>query len=147
MFSQGVIGLVFLYFVSPICLVKALYHWKQRAIFRKELFAAAVYGLAGLAIFGVIRVNAEATRETASGVVRAVEAYYQKEGEYPAALSALVPGYLSSVPKAKRSVMYNAFSYSRSAPDKALLYYVSLPPFGRPCFFFEAGTMRRRYLD
>jgi hypothetical protein len=85
-------------------------------------------------------------------VIFAVKQYKAKYQRYPETLQTMVPEFLFSVPVAKYSLLYNDFKYWRKdykideqLHEVATLLYVTLPPFGRPVFYFEED--RWGYID
>jgi hypothetical protein len=79
----------------------------------------------------------------AARVIQACEQYRKAGGAYPQRLDNLVPGYLSSIPKAKCCFAFNEFSYLASAGH--ILVWCECPPFGRRVYNFETGNWK--YLD
>ena len=76
-----------------------------------------------------------------SEVARAVEAFRDTHGEYPARLESLVPEFLPSVPLPKYTLVFNRFHYIRTK-ETADLFYVVMPPFGRREYVFETKQWR-----
>lgn len=104
----------------------------------------AIYlgAVALIVVFNVI--NNRVAQARAEKLVAAVEAFHAKTGFYPRTLQELVPTYINGVPRAKYSLAFNQFMYWRTQ-ESALLLYVSMPPFGRPAYFF--GEKRWSYID
>jgi hypothetical protein len=54
----------------------------------------------------------------------------------PKSLQDLVPEYIERVPVAKYTFLFNRFWYY-SSNDDTTLFYVELPPYGRPTYSFS----------
>lgn len=98
----------------------------------------------------IVLVNASVQNSIAQNnavrIVAACEQYRAANGAYPAKLNDLVPQYMGSIPPAKYCLMWNSFFYhADSEQPTTMLFWVELPPFGRPTYNFEDG--RWGYLD
>ncbi len=140
--NQGALALL----TAVILLIVAV-----ASIFRTETRSVTVLRLVvALSLApGVLAVNYGQNylaRERADRVVAAIDAYHADHGDYPEALSDLAPVYLPSVPLAKYTLMFSTFNYMK-VKDGAILFYVALPPFGRPTYRFGAGKGSWGYID
>lgn len=100
----------------------------------------AVYLGAVLLVFVLNGVNNRIAVSRGEGLVSAINAFQAKYQQYPKSLDALVPEFITGVPRAKCTLRYNAFTYFRTE-RRALLSYVRSPPFGRPtCDFSTIET-------
>lgn len=109
----------------------------------RGLTALLVMGTAVLAMASISANNVLAAKRC-DRLIAACEQYHAKYNKYPDQLGQLVPEFVSSVPVAKYTTMFNTFSYTSSF-DRHTIMYVSLPPFGRPYYVFEEH--RWGYLD
>jgi hypothetical protein len=117
---------------------------KREPLSKKPLAKAVIYSLCFAAVVSTIVTNNKLAKSRAETVVSAVKQYKAKYRRYPNALQALVPEFLPSVPLAKYSLLFNDFTYWRrvghggsETDDYATLFYVAIPPFGRPTYNFE----------
>jgi hypothetical protein len=108
---------------------------KFRATRRARLRNIGIYLIAVVIVVGLNMVNNRIAARRADDVVAAVKAFHAQNGRYPDSLDALVPAFLTAVPRAKYTLQFDRFRYVKTETS-ALLYYVSLPPFGRPTFDF-----------
>ena len=80
----------------------------------------------------------------AERVIQAAEEYRRTVGTYPAKLDELVPRHLSSVPRAKYSLL-GVFLYIASTDRHSLAWSEQFPPFGWSFYVFEEA--RWGYFD
>jgi hypothetical protein len=139
---SGGMVLVALVVLVPMALASAL-HRDRRALGTRAIRAAA-FGLAGLGGIAAIVAQNRLARGRAEVVIDACERYRATTGRYPDHLAELVPAYLPSVPPAKPFAVFGDFWYL-AHEDRHTLFYVELPPFGRPTYAFE--EKRWGYLD
>ena len=137
--GQGLVAALLLMLVGGLLLPKALLLFKLRRDGWPVLRLALLFTLTALAIMLTISGNNRLARDRAMAVVEAVDTYRGVHGRYPLSLDALVPRYLSAVPRAKYALAFDDFLYEREG-NGARLGYVEVPPFGRPCYDF---TLRR----
>ena len=69
-------------------------------------------------------------------LIETCEKYKDKNNEYPESLTDLVPDFISEIPVAKYTLNSNRFFYI-SSKDSHSLFYMAMPPFGRPTYSFE----------
>lgn len=134
MFGQGILSL----FIALGLLVGRLpfiLFSRHTHLRRPRLRNLAVYLVAIAVVFALVRTNARVAGERADLLVTALKSYHLKYARYPAALDDLVPEFAREIPPAKFVLIDNRFRY---IPREAgpLLYYTSLPPFGRRGFDF-----------
>jgi hypothetical protein len=108
---------------------------RQFQLRRPRLRNLAVYLVAVAVVLMLVRTNARIAEQRADQLVTAIKSYHHKYARYPAALNDLVPEFVREIPPAKFVLIDNRFRY---VPREAgpLLYYTSLPPFGRRGFDF-----------
>jgi hypothetical protein len=106
---------------------------------RRHALRALFFALAAVAVILVNRAQNDLARGRAGAIIAACEAFQGRHARYPATLAELVPEFLSSVPRAKYTLGFSEFSYVMRPDGPPTLFYVSLPPFGRPVYSF-AGT-------
>ena len=134
--NQGMIALITVLFALPIMIIKALFRWKDKPLLKKRLTACGIYLLMSLLIFTSIFINNKLARSRAEMLIAACEKYKDNKNEYPKKLSDLVPNFIDDIPVAKYTLNSNRFYYT-SSKDSHSLFYVAMPPFGRPTYFFE----------
>jgi len=117
-------------------IIKALVRWKNKPILKKRLAACGIYFLMSLLIFTSISLNNKIARSRAAMLIAACEKYKDKNNKYPENLSDLVPHFIKKIPVAKYTLTSNRFFYITSK-DSHLLFYMAMPPFGRPTYSFE----------
>ncbi|MCW5593544.1 MAG: hypothetical protein KIS74_15690 [Burkholderiales bacterium] len=142
--AQGVLSMLVALWAVFLGLPVALLARKYAGARVRRLAALGIYLLAAVAVWTWIGTNNGIARERAEGVIAAVKAFRADTGRYPASLDELVPRYLPEVPRAKYTLAFHEFTY-RSSGNDAWLYYVALPPFGRPTYAFSSGKWG--YLD
>jgi hypothetical protein len=75
----------------------------------------------------------------------ALDRYKADRGDYPDSLDALVPAYVTRVPRARYTVLWGEFDYWRGHDGEATLMYVALPPFLRN--FYDVGARKWSTID
>ena len=101
-----------------------------------KLSRLAIYLGAAIIVFSFNMLNNKIARSRAEILITAIRSYNQTENRYPENLTDLVPKYVSSVPPAKYTMMYNDFQYSGKYH---FLFYVSVPPFLRSIYYFGSN--------
>lgn len=128
-FQQGVISFI----VALICVPKFFY-----AVFKKNRNSIKTEGLFILTVvlvFSFIISNNHLARSRTEKLIKVCNVYKEKYGHYPEKLEDLVPEYYSKVPRAKLGV-WGQYTYL-AIDGKHSIMYISMPPFGRPCFKLE----------
>ena len=137
--NQGAIAvitaLVIFFWLLP---KSALLKYKKESP-KAPLTKAAIYGVMVLAVFVANFANNKIATYRAEGLIIAIEKYHQSTGRYPEKLNDLVPAYIPKVPIAKYTLFSSEFWYKNSH-DTVVLFYVALPPFGRPTYSFNSQT-------
>lgn len=87
-------------------------------------------------VFGLNWANNQIAKSRAETLVDAIKAFNQKHQRYPEKLDELVPEYIDHVPTAKYTLFFASFFYL-SGHEFHSLFYVAMPPFGRPTYNFE----------
>ncbi|MBI5327098.1 MAG: hypothetical protein HZB80_02230 [Deltaproteobacteria bacterium] len=80
--------------------------------------------------------NNQIAKKRAETLIVAVKSFKEKHHRYPEKLEELTPDFIDRVPKAKDTLMFNAFFYNSTSGDH-VLFYVTMPPFGRKVYSFE----------
>ncbi len=93
---------------------------------RPALLKGAIYGVAVLCIVGLLHWQGEQSRETATEVIMAVNAFQADTGLWPDTLSELVPHYLAEIPPVNFR-HENRFRYESNESDAALAWYIFMP--------------------
>lgn len=99
---------------------------------------------AALLVFAANWINNRIARTRAETLIVAVKKFKQSTGHYPANLQDLVPNFIDHIPLAKYTIAFNDFKFSSNEAHVSL-WYVEMPPFGRPAFNFKCD--RWEYLD
>ena len=89
-------------------------------------------------------INNRLAKYKANVLIEACEKYKEETKTYPQELSDLVPNYINKIPVAKYTLFSSNYSYIASK-ESHLLFYVSVPPFGRPTYSFE--EQKWTYID
>jgi hypothetical protein len=140
--GQGLLAALLLMTVGGWLLPKAMLLVKVGRDAWPTVRLATLCGLTAVAIMATINLNNHLARQRATRLIQAIELYRAANGRYPLALEALVPRYMTAIPRAKYTLTFNQFVYQQF-DQHALLGYVEVPPFGRPCFDFD----QRRWHD
>ena len=82
---------------------------KFRATRRERLRNIGIYLLAVATVVGLNRLNNFIAARRADDVIAAVKAFHAQNGRYPESLDALVPEFLTAVPRAKYTLTYGQF--------------------------------------
>jgi hypothetical protein len=141
--AQGVITVVVTAVMVVLGVIDALRGGST--LRRRGVVTICSYAVLAFAVLGTIRANNALARHRASRVIDALERYKADHGGYPHRLKDLVPVYLPSVPLAKFTLAFNSYRYFSRDGKSADLFYVALPPFGRPTYLLEAK--RWTYID
>lgn len=141
--NQGVISLFFGLGLVFIGLPRSFLR-KFAGIRAARLRNLSIYAAAVILVFVVNAANNRLARGRAESIVAAIKAFDSKYARYPESLNDLVPEFIERVPKAKYTLMYGDFAYFKS-DEGAHLYYVAIPPFGRPMYDFARNQWT--YLD
>ena len=142
--GQGALALLVGICLLFIGLPRTFLARKFVAVRARRLRNIAVYLAAVIAVFLLNAENNRIARSRADTLVSAVNAFHAKNQRYPNSLQELVPDHIDRVPLAKYALMFNRFSYYTSGQG-ASLFYVELPPFGRPTYCFTRNEWG--YLD
>ncbi len=134
--NQGAIAVISAMVIVLWLLPKSLMLKYKRESARIPLTKAAIYSIMVLLIFLANFANNKLAKHRAENLIIAIEKYHQQTGIYPEKLNNLVPEYISNIPRAKFTLMFNEFSYINHK-DIQVLYYIELPPFGRPIYNFN----------
>lgn len=138
MLEQGMLAFLVAVSVLLVGLPRSFLSKRLAPVRRERLRNAGVHLAAVALTIGVIVGNNRIAQARAETLVAAVQAWHAKHQRYPDSLEDLVPAFIDGVPCAKFSFGANRFHYRR-AGDGAFLYYVSVPPFGRPTYDFTRG--------
>jgi len=142
--NQGVISLLVALWAILIGLPRGVLARKFAGARLRRAGILAIYVAAAATVWTCNWANNLHARQEAEVVIAAVKAFRADNQRYPRTLGELVPRYVDAVPRAKYTLSLNHFTYL-PAGEAPLLYYVALPPFGRPTYSFATG--RWGYLD
>ena len=134
--NQGAIAVISAMVIVLWLLPKSLMLKYKRESARIPLTKAAIYSIMVLLIFLANFANNKLAKHRAENLIIAIEKYHQQTGIYPEKLNNLVPEYISNIPRAKFTLIFNEFGYINHK-DTQVLYYIELPPFGRPIYNFN----------
>ncbi len=140
--GQGLLAALLFVTVCGWLLPKAMLLIKVRRDASPTLRLALLFSLTAIAIMATININNHLARQRATRLIEAIDIYRAGNGRYPLALEALVPRYIAAIPRAKYTLAFSQFVYQQF-DRRAVLGYVEVPPFGRPCFDFA----QRRWHD
>ena len=134
-FNQGVISALIGLWTIFVSLPRAAFtknpEQKRHRFARAGIFLGAV-----LLVFGLNWANNQVARNHAETLIAAIKAFNQKYQRYPNKLDELVPDFIDHVPTAKYTLGDTKFYYF-SEPESHHLFYIAMPPFGRPTYSFE----------
>lgn len=144
--NQGVVALIALFIALPVMLIRTIPARKDKQLLKRRFTSIVIYAvMAGLILFSN-RLNNNLARKMVEIIIAACEQYKAKNNAYPDALSALVPGFLSEIPKAKYTFSNNNYKYSNAGSGGLhFIMYTEAPPFGRPYYILE--EKRWDYMD
>jgi hypothetical protein len=135
---------VFGWFVIAVSASIALVFWliprtlldfiRGNVLMVREL-KTGIYLFLVAATFAAYAGNSYLAKARADTVIAAVDQFKADHHRYPESLTELVPKYMSSVPRAKYTVMYGEFIFLRDVPS--LMYY-GFPPFYRRVYRFDS---------
>jgi hypothetical protein len=143
-FNQGTIALITLLIALPVMIVKALLCWKNKPLLKKRFVACGIYLIMAILILTSNAINNQIAKSRAEKLITACGKYKDRNNKYPENLSDLAPDFIKKIPVAKYTLMSNQFFYMASK-DSHLLFYMAIPPFGRPTYNFE--KQKWIYLD
>lgn len=90
---------------------------------------AGAFALLCLLVIGYSRANDQIARHRAARVAAACEGYKARTGAYPLSLKALVPEYMTDIPRAKYTLVWGNFRYIN-----AKIIYVYEPFLATPAY-------------
>ena len=125
-------------------LPRTLLSKKYAAVRRPRLRIIAVYFVAVILVFVLTATFNRIAQSRAETLVAAIKTFHTKNQRYPKSLAELVPNYYERLPRAKDLSIFGFFYYSTS-DQETFLFYVDLPPFGRPTYSFTRNEWG--YLD
>lgn len=141
--SFGLILCIVLALAGGISVLRSMVRADDRPLAPRIIQSLLAFFTA-VAIIGAFKLNAMVGHANARKIISAVEKYETANGSYPDHLEDLIPEYLDSVPASCYRLLMCDFMYTRDQHG-AFLFWVQLPPFGRPTYDF--GTRRWGYLD
>lgn len=133
--NQGAIALLVGLWLLFVGLPLTLFAKKYATVRLLRLRNIAIYFVAIILVFVLNAANNQMAKSRAEVLVSTIKSFHEKNLRYPKSLAELVPDYVEQVPVAKYTLMFNQFGYYKTEQG-ASLYFVSLPPFGRPIFSF-----------
>lgn len=142
--NQGIISALVGFGLLLIGLPLALLR-RNELVRAARLRNLAIYGAAVALVFVLNGANNRLAKYRAEALVSAVQAFQQKYHRYPLTLNEMAPEFVDSIPLAKYTLGQNTFYYLGADKGDPILFYVSLPPFGRPLYRF--GDNKWGYLD
>lgn len=111
--------------------------WKDKPLRIFRIKKVALYLLAVICIMALFIFNRQVGTQRADELVKAVEAYSAKHGQFPQNLEQVVPEFMSAVPLARYTLASNDFSYKTGQDGKHVLSWTVIPPFARKGYTFE----------
>lgn len=138
--NQGAIAAVVGLWLLFISLPYTFFAKKFAAVRKQRVRNIAIYFGAVVLVLAFNAANNAIAKRRAEVLISAVQAFHAKNQRYPRSLEELVPAYIERVPLAKYTFSLNRFSYfTLENGSDARLFYVELPPFGRPTYSFGRG--------
>mgnify|MGYP006293129437 CR=1 FL=1 len=137
--NQDIIAFITLIIVLPILVISAMIYKTDKFLLKKRLITCSIYFIMAILILISNIINNRISISRANILIYACEKYKEKNNTYPKDLSALVPDFIDKIPIAKYTLLFNRFFYI-ARKNSHSLFYMDLPPFGRPTYLFE-----RRY--
>jgi hypothetical protein len=142
--NQGALALLVGLWALLVRLPRTFLAKKYAKVRAARLRNIAIYFVAVILVFVFNAANNHLAQSRANVLISAVKAFHDKNQRYPKSLEELVPDYVERVPLAKYTFMFNRFWYFTSDQGTSL-FYVGLPPFGRPTYSFTRNAWR--YMD
>ncbi len=134
--NQGVIAAILILAIIFWRLPKsAILKFKNQSP-KIQLTKSLIYGVTAICVFGANTINNKIAESRAEQLIHIIEQYHQANGKYPAQLSDLAPTFIPNVPIAKYTLGFNKFWYI-NRDENASIFYVAMPPFGRPIYNFN----------
>lgn len=145
-FGQGVVASAFAIIMVVVALIRTMSRPLDRPRLRHGAFIITLYAGLIASVLLTISWNNRLARTRADEVLRALNLYKARHGDYPTQLGALVPEHFSAVPRAKNTYLFNEFRYWYDpVKQEGFLMFTELPPFGRRVFNLRTGNWK--YLD
>ena len=110
---------------------------KDKPLREFRIKKAAIYLLTAVCIMAVFVFNRNLGARHANDLVKAVEAYAARHGQFPQTLEKVVPEFIASIPLARYTLASNEFSYRTTEDGKHVLSWTVLPPLTRQHYTFE----------
>lgn len=129
----GLVGAGLLVIGLPLALLRKPYPARAQRLRNLAIYMASV-----VLVFVLNALNNRIAATRAEMIISSVKAFHAKNGRYPESLNNLAPEFLEHIPLAKYTLSQNKFYY-HVADGSAVLFYVEVPPFGRPIFRFSEG--------
>ena len=111
--------------------------WKDKPLRIFRIKKVALYLLAVVGIMVLFIFNRQVGTQRADELVKAVEAYSARHGQFPQSLEQVVPDFMSAIPLARYTLAANDFSYKTGPDGKHVLSWTVTPPFARKAYTFE----------
>jgi len=111
--------------------------WKDRPLRNFRIKKVALYLLAVVGIMVLFIFNRQVGTQRAEELVKAVEAYSAKHGQFPQNLEQVVPEFMSAIPVARYTLAANDYSYKTAPDGKHVLSWTVTPPLARKSCTFE----------
>lgn len=136
--NQGVISAVIGLWMILVSLPRAAFT-KDPELMRRRLARVAIFLGAVAIVFGLNWVNNKIAKSRAETLIIAIKSFNQKHQRYPEKLDELVPEFVEYIPVAKYTFSFGKFYYD-APPGYHGLFYIAMPPFGRPIYNFERNA-------
>lgn len=111
---------------------------KRRNVLIVRAQKTAIYLCMTAAIMAAYAGNNYLAKSRANTIISAVNQFKTEQHKYPESLKELVPKFIKAVPRAKYTLMFGEFVYSRSGNGSARLMYFGFPPFERRYYNFDS---------
>ena len=126
----------------PLAMIWALsavalsFRSKFASVRNQRLRNLAVYLSAAVLVGAVHNYRIDIAQSRGQAIVSAIQSFRAENRTYPGNLEELIPKYFDRV----QTAAYGRFYYLNTAQAGPLLFYVTLPPFGRRGYCFEGAS-------
>jgi len=110
--------------LAVICAIYSVFKIKDMEIFKTGMIVTSLFIVLTTFSYCFPYINNITAQRSGSKLVEAIENYKTKNGSYPKSLDDLKPEFITRIPKAKYTMLWNNFYWV----DNSLIY-INTPPF------------------
>lgn len=125
----AIVALIAAVIAGIVSIVRGLAGDRQRI--RQGLATVGLFLATLLAVVATNIQHQAMSERRAPQVIEAIGKYRDSHATYPAKLQDLVPAQMSSVPRARYTLLFGNFEYIFKRQDTPLLMFYAVPPLGR----------------